>query len=61
MIGLHHFLQGGSEVPYQRAADAAGVHFLDLDSGLFQESAVNTDLSELIFNQNHLASGQSLF
>ncbi len=31
LIGVHYFFQGSAEVPHQRAADAAGIHFLDLD------------------------------
>ena len=60
MIGLHHFLQGGSEISHQGTADAAGIHLPDLDPGFLQESAVDADLPELVFDQNHLASGQSL-
>ena len=43
-----------SEVAYERAADASGVHLRDLDSGLLQESAVDADLSELILDENDL-------
>ena len=60
MIGLHHFLQGGPEIPHQGTADAAGVHFPDLNPGFLQETAVNADLPEFIFDQDYLASRQSL-
>ena len=34
-ISADNFLQGSTEITYQRAADTAGVHLFDLDTGLF--------------------------
>ena len=42
------------KVADQSAADAAGVHFVDLNAGILQETAVNADFTELVFDQNHL-------
>ena len=32
-ISADNFLQGSTEITYQRAADTAGVHLFDLDTG----------------------------
>jgi hypothetical protein len=55
-ILIDDFLQGSTEITHQTAADTSAVHFLDLNAGLLQESAVDTDLTELILDQNGLAS-----
>ena len=60
MILLHDLLQGGAEVAHQAAADAAGVHLGDLDAGLFQKAAVNTDLAELVLDQHDLLALEGL-
>ena len=52
MILGNHLLQGLAEVAHQRAANAAGVHLPNLDAGLLQETAVNADLAELVFDQD---------
>ena len=54
MIRLDHFLQRTAKIAHQRAADTARIHLLDLHACLFQESAVNADLTELIFDQYNL-------
>ena len=51
---LLHLVEGGAEVAYQGAADAAGVHLRDLDAGILEKSAVNADLAELILDQDDL-------
>ena len=48
------FLKSCTEVAYERAADAAGVHLGDLDAGFFQESAVDTDLAEFVLDEDEL-------
>ena len=53
-VGIQHFLQCGTEITHQRAADTAGVHFGDLHAGALQKAAVNTDLTEFVFNQDDL-------
>ena len=55
-----HFLQSLAKVTDQAAADATGIHFGDVDAGILQEAAVNTNLSELIFDQNQLLTLVSL-
>ena len=47
-----HLLQSLAEVTHKRAADAAGVHLGDVDARLLEEAAVDTDLAELILNQD---------
>ena len=53
-IGVNHFLQGCSEVSHQGAADAAGVHLIDLYACLLQKTAVDADLTELVLNEDEL-------
>ena len=54
MILLDHLGQRFTEVAYQRAANAAGIHFRDVDARILQESAVNANLAEFVLNQNKL-------
>ena len=49
-----------AEVTHQRAANASGVHLGNIDAGILQETAVNADFTELIFNQNQFLSGIGL-
>ena len=51
---LNNFVQCLAEITHKRAADTACVHLIYLYSGLFQEPAVNSDLSKLILDQNDL-------
>ena len=60
VVLLHHLLQGGAEITHQRAADAAGVQFVDLDAGLLEEAAVNADLAELVLDQHHFLACKGL-
>ena len=60
VVLLHHLLQGGAEIAHQRAADAAGVQFVDLDAGLLEEAAVNADLAELVLDQHHFLACKGL-
>ena len=60
MVGIHDFAKGFAEIPDQGAADASGIHFTDLDAGFFQESAVDADLSEFIFDQYDLLACKRL-
>ena len=60
VILLHHVVQRLVEVAHQRAADAAGVHLVDLDAGILQEAAVNADLAELIFDEHQLLTLEGL-
>ena len=47
-------LQGLGEIAHQRAADTAGVHLRDLDPRVLQESAVDGDVAEFVFDQDQL-------
>ena len=49
------------KVADQSAADAAGVHFVDLNAGILQETAVNADFTELVFDQNHFLTLERAF
>ena len=54
MVLGNDLLQGLAEVAHQGAADAAGVHFGNGDSGLLQKAAVNADLTELVLDEDQL-------
>ena len=56
MILRDHLLQSLTKVTNQAAANTAGVHFGNIDTGILQETAVNTDLAELILDQHQLLS-----
>ena len=59
-IGVQHLLEGGAEIPYQGAADAAGIHLRDLDAGILQKAAVDADLTELVLDQDHFLAMEGL-
>ena len=48
----NHLLQCLAEITNQAAADAAGIHFGNVNTCILQKTTVNTDFAELIFNQN---------
>ena len=54
MIGVHQLVQCGLKVAHQRAADAAGIQFGNLDAGIAHEAAVHADLAVFVFQQNDL-------
>ena len=54
MILIQHLLQRTAEITHKAAADAAGIHLGDLNPGLLEKAAVNTDLSEFILDQHQL-------
>ena len=49
------------KIANKRAADTAGVHLSNLDTCIGKESAVNTDLTELVLNENNLLTCICLF
>ncbi len=53
----HYLCQSLGEVAYQGAADAAGVHLVDGDTGILQEAAVDADLAELVLDEDDFLSG----
>ena len=54
MIAVDNLHQSLAEIAHQRAADAAGVHLRNVDARILQETAVNTDLTELVFDEHQL-------
>ena len=52
MVLLQHLTQRLAEVAYQTAANAAGVHLGDLDTGILQKAAVDADLTELVLDEH---------
>ena len=60
MILLYHIVKRLIKVADQRAADAAGVHLIDLYAGILQKTTVNADLTEFIFNEHQLLTLEGL-
>ena len=56
METVDDILQRRSEITYEAAADAAGIHLCYLDAGFLQESAVDTYLTELVLDEHDLLS-----
>ena len=54
MILLQNLAERFSEIADKRATNASGIHLRDIDARFLQKAAVNTDLSEFVFNQNDL-------
>ena len=50
VIGCYDLMECLTEVTNERAANAARIHFGDLNARLLKKAAVNTDLSKFIFN-----------
>ena len=59
IVLFDHLMQCLAEVTHQAAANAAGIHFRNVDSRVLQKTAVNADLTKLIFDQNQLLTGIS--
>ena len=57
---LEHLLECLLKVTDEAAADAAGVHLVDRDARVLQETAVDGDLAELVFDENDLLAGIGL-
>ena len=55
---IQHFRQRFFKIADKTAADASGIHFGDLDARILQKTAVDTDLSELVFDQNDFFAAQ---
>ena len=53
-IFRNHLLQSLAEIAHQTAADAAGVHLGNVNAGILQETAIDTDLAEFILDQHQL-------
>ena len=57
---IHNLAQCLSEITNQGAADAARIHFCNVDPGVLQEAAVDSDLAKFILDQNDLLTGEHL-
>ena len=53
-ILFYHLVERASEITDKRAADASGVHLVDLDARVFQEAFVDTYFAEFVFYKNDL-------
>ena len=60
-VGLNHLGESLAEIAHKGAADAARVHFGDLNACVLHKSAVDTYGAEFIFNKNELFARKSLF
>ena len=56
VIGFDDFAQCLAEVADQRAADAARIHFGNLDTSFLEETAVNADFTKFIFDEHDFLS-----
>ena len=43
-----------AKIAHQAAADAAGIHFGNIDASILQEAAVDADLTKFVFDQHQL-------
>ncbi len=57
---LKHLFKGLTEITDKAAADAAGVHFRDLYTGILQKAAVYCYLAEFILDKHKLLAAESL-
>ena len=60
MIGVQHLAERLLKVADQAAADTAGVHLGDLYAGIFEESAIDADLTEFILDEDDLLAAERL-
>ncbi len=58
---IEHLYKCRGKIAHERAADAAGIHFGDLYAGILQKSAVDTDLAELVLDEDELFTRICLF
>ena len=56
IVLCNHLIQSLTKIAHQAAADAAGVHFRNIDTRILQETAINTDLTKFIFDQHQFLS-----
>ncbi len=54
VVFFEHLLKCLAEVSDEAAADTAGVHLVDPDACFLEETAVNADLPEFVFDQHEL-------
>ena len=54
---LQYLSQRGLKVTHQTAADASGIHFVDLDACFLHKATINANLAELVLDQHQLFAG----
>ena len=54
MVLADDLLQRLAEITHQTAANAAGVHFGNVNAGILQKAAINADLTEFVLDQHQL-------
>ena len=59
MVLRDYFLQSLAKIAHQRAANTSGVHFCNVDTCFLQETAINADLTEFIFDEHQLLTAVS--
>ena len=59
-IFLHNLAQREGKIANERAADAAGVELIDLNTRLLHKAAVDANLAELVFNEYDFLSAVGL-
>ena len=52
MVLIYDLGQSLAEITHQTAADAAGVHFGNIDTRVLEETAIDADLTKFIFDKN---------
>ena len=58
---VKHLNKRLGEITDERAADAAGIHLCNFDTGVLKEASVNTDLTEFVFYKHKLLGAVCLF
>ncbi len=61
MILIDHLLKRSGEIADQAAADAAGIHLVDLNTGFLHKPTVDANLAKFVLDQHKLLSGIRLF
>ena len=60
MVFTDDLFQCFAEVTHQAAANTAGVHLRNVDAGILQEAAVNTDLTKFVFDEHQFLAAVAL-
>ena len=56
MVIFNYLHKSSAEITNQAAADAAGIHFRNIHACILQKTAIDTDLTKLILNENQFLS-----
>ena len=60
MVLSDNLLQSFAEIANQTAADTAGIHFGNVNTGILQKAAIDTNLTKLILDQYQLLTAVAL-